>query len=131
MTGVVQSFHQRSSLLRLCLLVFVECLSLPQSSLVISRLIAMLLVFKVFSYINAGRIKVLWAPSGKKINPFKKLQHLTFWSFSNTHTLLEAKGKQFYCLLLFFPATSLNLFLKNIFLFYVKKKIILQLEYLY
>lgn len=55
-------FHSSSKkkLQRLGLLVFPENLGLSQSSLVIDRLIAMLLLFKVFSYTNGGRMKVLW-----------------------------------------------------------------------
>jgi len=74
----------------------------------------MLLVFKVFSYINAGRIKVLWATfkQENKSLETKEIPYLTL-VFLQQHTqFIEAKGRQFYCLLLFSLPQHLTYFLK-------------------
>lgn len=73
----------KKKLQRLCLFVFPEHLGLPQSSLIIDRLIAMLLVFKLFSYINAGRKKVLWAAFKQENKSLKNL----FFFYSATYTV--------------------------------------------
>lgn len=105
----------KKKLLRLCLFVFPEHLGLLQSALVIDRLIAMLLVFKVFSYINAGRIKVVWATFKQENKSLKKQKKsdTSIFIFLQQHILFSRGRGEAILLPAFFPAAPLNLFLKN------------------